>query len=83
MKRYAIQCTDCDPEVTLADNGMWVRYSDVERLRAENAELRQELAGERERIASMCWADRGHFASDLAALHFAELVMARKDEGEA
>lgn len=57
-------------------------HRELTKLRAENAELRQELAGERERIASMCWADRGHFASDLAALHFAELVMARKGEGD-
>lgn len=37
MKRYEVRCHDCDPEITTNASGKWVRYSDVEYLRAELA----------------------------------------------
>ena len=39
MKRYKIRCHDCDPEIVQHDAGKWVRYTDVESLRAELAAL--------------------------------------------
>jgi hypothetical protein len=38
MQRYKIRCNDCDPKITPHENGKWVRWGDVERLRAELAE---------------------------------------------
>ena len=38
MQRYKVRCHDCDPEITPHENGKWVRWGDVERLRAELAE---------------------------------------------
>ena len=38
MERYKIRCNDCDPKITPHENGKWVRWGDVERLRAELAE---------------------------------------------
>ena len=37
MQRYKIRCNDCDPKITPHENGKWVRWGDVERLRAELA----------------------------------------------
>jgi hypothetical protein len=36
MQRYKVRCHDCDPEITPHENGKWVRWGDVERLRAES-----------------------------------------------
>ena len=41
MQRYKIRCNDCDPKITPHENGKWVRWGDVERLRAELAGLRR------------------------------------------
>ena len=38
MQRYKIRCNDCDPKITPHEAGKWVRWGDVERLRAELAE---------------------------------------------
>ena len=42
MQRYKVRCHDCDPEITPHENGKWVRWGDVERLRAELAECRSK-----------------------------------------
>ena len=41
MQRYKIRCNDCDPKITPHENGKWVRWGDVERLRAELAEAKR------------------------------------------
>ena len=45
MKRYKIRCHDCDPEIVQHDAGKWVRYTDVESLRAELAACAAALPG--------------------------------------
>lgn len=50
MQRYKIRCNDCDPKITPHENGKWVRWGDVERLRAELAEYRQKNALLREAL---------------------------------
>ena len=41
MQRYKVRCHDCDPEIIPHEAGKWVRWGDVERLRAELAEARK------------------------------------------
>ena len=43
MKRYKIRCHDCDPEIVQHDAGKWVRYTDVESLRAELSDAYAEV----------------------------------------
>ncbi len=42
MQRYKVRCHDCDPEIIPHEAGKWVRWGDVERLRAELAECKQD-----------------------------------------
>ena len=42
MQRYKVRCHDCDPEIIPHEAGKWVKYSDVERLRAELAECKRD-----------------------------------------
>lgn len=88
MKRYKIRCHDCDPEIVQHDAGKWVRYTDVESLRAEKAEaevtkLRADLDDALEALAAIHhYAGRVPKESIKAAVERVIPGLARKGEGE-
>ncbi len=92
MQRYKIRCNDCDPKITPHENGKWVRWGDVERLRAELAECKDDakrfiwLANELGLCIMTMNADPSFFAEDdgdaVTAWRKA-IDAARKGEGEA
>lgn len=53
MKRYKIRCHDCDPEIVQHDAGKWVRYTDVESLRAELELHKGALIAEQEHVETL------------------------------
>ncbi len=54
MQRYKIRCNDCDPKITPHENGKWVRWGDVERLRAELAEAKKFKDGMLDVLGGAC-----------------------------
>lgn len=76
MQRYKIRCNDCDPKITPHENGKWVRWGDVERLRAELAACRAAL----ELIAAPQRSDGSWNRDREACRQVAQAALAAKEE---
>ncbi len=77
MQRYKVRCHDCDPEIIPHEAGKWVRWGDVERLRAELAAWRSALAK-----VGPYYIPATNVSDEEAEEVYAAIDAARKGEGE-
>jgi len=84
MQRYKVRCHDCDPKIIPHENGKWVRWGDVERLRAESQERLNAIEYLLNAIEYLLNTGifAGNDAEDAQELAMSIIDTARKGEGE-